>query len=331
MWLGFPKQRGQRGGHERRSHTTRFLGRPRRAGMMSKLTLGRRRLLPTNAGARQRLNFDEGWKFSRGDFPGAERPGFPTRHGADVDLPHDWSIDGPYGKDEPAGGSGGYLPTGLRLVSQAFHTAGFGRAARADRIRRRLSAQRRMDQRPPSRLRPYGYSSFAYDLTPHLNPAAKNRSPCAWTIRCSRIRRWYSGSGITRHTWLTTTMRCTSRIGACASARLRSAPIAPTIEIATTVRNETTQENRARLRQPSSMPRRHAGPVDNLTSATFRPAASMTSCSASRSRSPSCGRCEIRHLYVANTTLRTETSGAMMSRRRSAFATRASTPTVASC
>jgi beta-galactosidase len=51
---------------------------------------------------------------------------------------------------------------------------------------------------------PYGYTSFAFDLTPHLNRAGPN----VLAVRVDnsgRNSRWYSGSGIYRHTWLTVT------------------------------------------------------------------------------------------------------------------------------
>ncbi len=51
---------------------------------------------------------------------------------------------------------------------------------------------------------PYGYTSFAYDLTPHLNPEGTN----VLAVRVDnsgKNSRWYSGSGIYRHTWLTVT------------------------------------------------------------------------------------------------------------------------------
>jgi beta-galactosidase len=51
---------------------------------------------------------------------------------------------------------------------------------------------------------PYGYTSFAYDLTPHLNPGGEN----VLAVRVDnsgKTSRWYSGSGIYRHTWLTVT------------------------------------------------------------------------------------------------------------------------------
>lgn len=51
---------------------------------------------------------------------------------------------------------------------------------------------------------PYGYTSFAFDLTPHLNTAGQN----VLAVRVDNsglTSRWYSGSGIYRHTWLTVT------------------------------------------------------------------------------------------------------------------------------
>ncbi len=51
---------------------------------------------------------------------------------------------------------------------------------------------------------PYGYTSFAFDLTPFLHPAGAN----VLAVRVDNsglTSRWYSGSGIYRHTWLTIT------------------------------------------------------------------------------------------------------------------------------
>ncbi len=51
---------------------------------------------------------------------------------------------------------------------------------------------------------PYGYTPFAFDLTPHLSRTATN----VLAVRVDnsgRTSRWFSGSGIYRHTWLTVT------------------------------------------------------------------------------------------------------------------------------
>ncbi len=49
---------------------------------------------------------------------------------------------------------------------------------------------------------PYGYTSFEFDLTPYLKPAGEN----VLAVRVNndgKNSRWYSGSGIYRHVWLT--------------------------------------------------------------------------------------------------------------------------------
>jgi hypothetical protein len=47
-------------------------------------------------------NFDFDWKFFKGDIPGAEQPDFSDTEWRSLDLPHDWSIEGPI-REEPAG------------------------------------------------------------------------------------------------------------------------------------------------------------------------------------------------------------------------------------
>src|SRR5262245_50691441 len=44
------------------------------------------------APARER-SFDEGWRFFRGDAPGAQDPSFDDSTWRRLDLPHDWSIE----------------------------------------------------------------------------------------------------------------------------------------------------------------------------------------------------------------------------------------------
>src|SRR5882762_4066515 len=53
--------------------------------------------------------------------------------------------------------------------------------------------------------RPYGYSSFQYELTPYLNYGSQ-RNVIAVKVDNSQQpnSRWYSGSGIYRNVWLTT-------------------------------------------------------------------------------------------------------------------------------
>ena len=54
-------------------------------------------------------------------------------------------------------------------------------------------------------LRPYGFIPFAYDLTPHLNKKTENVVTVRVDNSLQTNCRWYSGSGIYRHTWLLST------------------------------------------------------------------------------------------------------------------------------
>ena len=50
---------------------------------------------------------------------------------------------------------------------------------------------------------PYGYSSFEFDVTPYLKPAGEENVVSVRVRNAGKNSRWYSGSGIFRHTWLT--------------------------------------------------------------------------------------------------------------------------------
>ena len=52
---------------------------------------------------------------------------------------------------------------------------------------------------------PHGYTSFEFDLTPYLNPPGEENVLAVRVRNEGRNSRWYSGSGIYRHTWLTIT------------------------------------------------------------------------------------------------------------------------------
>ena len=55
-------------------------------------------------------DFDAGWRFIQQDVAKAQTPGFNDRSWRQLDLPHDWSIEGENRQDAPGGGSIGYFP-----------------------------------------------------------------------------------------------------------------------------------------------------------------------------------------------------------------------------
>ena len=70
------------------------------------------------APVREQRDFDAGWRFYRGDAAGAERVTFDDTRWRKVNLPHDWSIEGPYSATNASGT--GYLPGGIGWYRKTF-------------------------------------------------------------------------------------------------------------------------------------------------------------------------------------------------------------------
>lgn len=189
---------------------------------------------------RSRESFDFGWKFFRGDASGAQAPSFADDGWRSLDLPHDWSIEGPFGEHEPSGGSGGYLPTGIGWYRKRFPVPESDRgrkiAIEFDGVYQNSEVW--INGRYLG-LRPYGYISFAYDLTPHLNFGKENVLAVKVDNSRQRNSRWYSGSGIYRHTWLLATHPVhVGQWGVWVTTPRVSNEYA-VVEVRTTLRNET--------------------------------------------------------------------------------------------
>jgi beta-galactosidase len=154
-------------------------------------------------GQRLRLSMDPGWRFVLGDPAGAERPGFDDGAWRRLDLPHDWSIEGLPREDAPGGGTTGFFPTGTGWYRKAFRlpAATRGREAWLEFDGVYMNSDVWINGAHLGR-RPYGYISFAYDISSYLVPGAN-----IVAVRVDNSKqpnsRWYSGSGIYRHTWLT--------------------------------------------------------------------------------------------------------------------------------
>ncbi|MGC2638601.1 MAG: glycoside hydrolase family 2 TIM barrel-domain containing protein [Acidobacteriaceae bacterium] len=152
---------------------------------------------------RSRETFDFDWRFTRGDPSGAEAPTLADASWDPVDLPHDWSIEGPYSASEPAAGPGGYLPTGIGWYRKRFTVpdADRGRIVTLEFDGVYQNSEVWINGHTLG-TRPCGFIPFAYEITPWLRYGAEN----VVAVRVDNSRqtncRWYSGSGIDRHTWL---------------------------------------------------------------------------------------------------------------------------------
>jgi len=157
------------------------------------------------ADARVTQDFDANWLFSRGDFASAMMPAFDDSGWRQVNVPHDWSIEGPFGADYGSGN--GYAPGGIGWYRKHFQ----------------------LDPNQQSRVvtiefdgvydysevwvngqlvggRPYGFSSFQFDLTPFVKFGSDD-NVIAVRVDHSRFAdsRFYTGSGIYRNVRLVIT------------------------------------------------------------------------------------------------------------------------------
>jgi len=164
-------------------------------------------LLPALASAQGRhvMKFDTGWKFFGGDTAVAKDPVFDDGGWRRLDLPHDWSIEGPFDKQNSTGQAEGGLPAGVCWYRKHFRLPAAGVVlVDFDGIYRNSEVW--INGHYLGR-RPNGYISFQYELTPWLRAGGEN----VLAVRVDNAQqpnsRWYSGTGIYRHVWLTTLSR----------------------------------------------------------------------------------------------------------------------------
>lgn len=62
------------------------------------------------------LDFNQNWTFNLGDVPNGQNVDFNDASWRKLNLPHDWSIEGEFKKENPATVEGGALPAGLPAV-----------------------------------------------------------------------------------------------------------------------------------------------------------------------------------------------------------------------
>ena len=154
------------------------------------------------AQSRKITSFDTDWRFLKSDASGAEKNSFNDAQWRKLDVPHDWSIEGPYDKTNPTARGGGYLPAGIGWYRKTFtltdadaqklHTIEFdGVMMNSDVWINGVHLGKR----------PYGYISFNYDLTKHLNFGKGKTNVIA--VRADNTTqpasRYYQGAGIYRH------------------------------------------------------------------------------------------------------------------------------------
>lgn len=156
--------------------------------------------------SRTRVSFNNNWKFKLDSVSDNAAATVNDASWRTLNLPHDWSIEGTFSKDNPATAGGGALPGGMGWYRKTFTVPETSRNKTVlitfDGVYRNSEV---FINGHSLGVRPNGYITFQYDLTPYLNYGAKQN---VIAVKVDNLRqpnsRWYSGSGIYRNVWLTT-------------------------------------------------------------------------------------------------------------------------------
>jgi beta-galactosidase len=159
----------------------------------------------TGQNIRTKENFNSNWRFFLGQVADAEKSGFNDASWRQLNLPHDWSIEGEFSEKNPASPGGGALPGGLGWYRKTFRLAESDKAKKIfvefDGVYRNSEV---WINGHSLGKRPFGYISFSYELTPFLKFGNESNTI---TVKVDNSQqpnsRWYSGSGIYRNVWLT--------------------------------------------------------------------------------------------------------------------------------
>lgn len=144
---------------------------------------------------------NSGWKFQKGDVPEAAQPEFADNRWRTLDLPHDWSVESPL--STAFASATGYLPGGIGWYRKSLEIP----ASRAgQKVYIYFEGVYRNGEifinGSPLGMRPSGYASYMYELTPYIRFGEKN----ILSVRVDHTKfndsRWYTGSGIYRDVYL---------------------------------------------------------------------------------------------------------------------------------
>ena len=120
-----------------------------------------------------------------------------------LNLPHDWAIEGDFSESNPSGTGGGALPGGIGWYKKYFVVpeSDKGKELYIDFDGAYMNSTVWINGHDLG-TRPYGYSSFSYDLTPFIKFGKVNEVLVKVDNEEQPNSRWYSGCGIYRNVWL---------------------------------------------------------------------------------------------------------------------------------
>ncbi|WP_031455572.1 sugar-binding domain-containing protein [Flavobacterium chungangense] len=145
-------------------------------------------------------DFNQNWNFKLGDHPTAIQSDFNTADWRTLQLPHDWSIEGAFNKDNPTKQAQAFLPAGKGWYRKTFTLP-------EDWATKNVSIEfagvfknsEVFINGHSLGMRPNGYISFTYELSQYLNFGKENVIAVKVDNDAQPNSRWYTGSGIYRN------------------------------------------------------------------------------------------------------------------------------------
>ncbi len=153
-------------------------------------------------------SFDADWKFIKQDISQASAANYNDKSWRSLNVPHDWSIEYPFNRANTSGRGGGYVETGIGWYRKSFvlNTTESNQQFFIEFDGVMMNSDVWINGYHLGK-RPYGYISFQYELTNHLNFGKDKINVLA--VRADNslqpASRWYTGSGIYRHVKLIST------------------------------------------------------------------------------------------------------------------------------
>ena len=151
----------------------------------------------------ERHLWDEGWRFALHNDDKAHETTFDDHAWRVLDLPHDWAIEGDFYALNPSGANGGALPGGTGWYRKHLNLNDNDASSRY--VLHFDGAYMNTSVYVNGQLvgvRPYGFISFSYDITPYLKKQGDNVVAVKVDNSKQPNSRWYTGCGIYRHVYL---------------------------------------------------------------------------------------------------------------------------------
>jgi beta-galactosidase len=270
---------------------------------------------------RKRMLFNRDWRFHLGDVKQARKPGFNDHSWRKLDVPHDWSIEGKFSEKYATTDGEGDLPGGIGWYRKSFAlpTSGknkhffieFGGVYENSDVW--INGHHLGN-------RPYGYSTFQYEMTPYLHFGKKKNELAVRVDNSEQSNsRWYSGSGINRHVWLIETRPIhVDHWGTVVTTPFIDSELA-SVSVKTTVKNESPDNGKITLKTIIFNPD-HKKVAENTQLKTISSSSTGEFVQALNVSNPILWSTDHPNLYKAVSTL--ESEGKMLDRYETIFGIR---------